>query len=84
MMRASALLRQNFQPPRLASSQKRSFYGEWWRENVIKPIHEARFPLPDVLGVPATTYMRRAASLNVAASRRVGGGRRCLDARRRG
>ena len=31
---------------------------DWWRENVIKPIHGARIKLPDVLGVPAATYMQ--------------------------
>ena len=30
----------------------------WWRENVIKPIHAAKIPLPRILGVPASSYMQ--------------------------
>mmetsp|Transcript_5885 Transcript_5885/g.17178 ORF Transcript_5885/g.17178 Transcript_5885/m.17178 type:complete len:99 (+) Transcript_5885:141-437(+) len=32
--------------------------AKWWRDNVIKPIHGARFPLPRILGVHASTYMQ--------------------------
>jgi len=56
------MIRYALRAPQRLTTQKRSFFGEWWKENVIKPIHSARFPLPDVLGVPATSYMRRAAS----------------------
>ena len=39
--------------------QRRKFsVFDWWRENVIKPIHGTRIKLPDVLGVPAATYMQ--------------------------
>ncbi len=30
----------------------------WWRENVVEPIHKARFPLPKILGVHGSTYMQ--------------------------
>ena len=36
---------------------RRSLFA-WWRENVIKPIHGTRIALPDLLGVPATSYMQ--------------------------
>ena len=32
--------------------------GQWWRDNVIKPIHNARFPLPRLFGVHASVYMQ--------------------------
>ena len=30
----------------------------WWRENVIKPIHATRIPLPKLFGVHPATYMQ--------------------------
>jgi hypothetical protein len=30
----------------------------WWRENVVKPIHNTRIPLPKIFGVHATVYMQ--------------------------
>lgn len=32
--------------------------SQWWRENVIKPIHNTRIPLPSIMGVHAATYMQ--------------------------
>ena len=31
---------------------------QWWRDNVIKPIHNAKFPLPRLFGVHAAVYMQ--------------------------
>mmetsp|Transcript_9892 Transcript_9892/g.25145 ORF Transcript_9892/g.25145 Transcript_9892/m.25145 type:complete len:96 (+) Transcript_9892:23-310(+) len=31
---------------------------DWWRENVIKPIHRTRIKLPPIFGIPAYSYMR--------------------------
>ena len=41
----------------LSSAQKVNPFL-WWRENVIKPIHNARIPLPTIFGVHASTYMQ--------------------------
>mmetsp|Transcript_4447 Transcript_4447/g.5806 ORF Transcript_4447/g.5806 Transcript_4447/m.5806 type:complete len:98 (-) Transcript_4447:227-520(-) len=30
----------------------------WWRENVVKPIHNTRIPLPRIFGVHASVYMQ--------------------------
>lgn len=30
----------------------------WWRRNVVKPIHNARIPLPKLFGMHATFYMQ--------------------------
>jgi hypothetical protein len=30
----------------------------WWRANVIKPIHNAKVPLPPLFGMHASTYMQ--------------------------
>ena len=55
-----ALRRVAARPHAIAARHPRRNFSvfDWWRENVIKPIHGTRIKLPDVLGVPAATYMQ--------------------------
>ena len=55
-----ALRRVGARPHVIAARQPRRNFSvfDWWRENVIKPIHGTRIKLPDLLGVPAATYMQ--------------------------
>ena len=55
-----ALRRVGARPHAIAARHPRRNFSvfDWWRENVIKPIHGTRIKLPDVLGVPAATYMQ--------------------------
>ena len=55
MLRAGAVRLGGARP--LSSASRPSFF-QWWRDNVIKPIHSTRILLPDILGVPAHQYMQ--------------------------
>ena len=54
----SALRRVATRPHAIQRPRRNFSVFDWWRENVIKPIHGTRIKLPDVLGVPAATYMQ--------------------------
>ena len=54
----SALRRVAARPHAIQRPRRNFSVFDWWRENVIKPIHGTRIKLPDVLGVPAATYMQ--------------------------
>ena len=51
----SALRRAAARPQAIQRPRRNFSVFDWWRENVIKPIHGTRIKLPDVLGVPAGT-----------------------------
>ena len=45
-------------PTRSLTSQRKQSFFDWWRENVVKPIHGTKILLPDIAGIPAHQYMQ--------------------------
>ena len=45
-------------PTRSFTSQRKQSFFDWWRENVVKPIHGTKILLPDIAGIPAHQYMQ--------------------------
>lgn len=45
-------------PTRSLTGQRKQSFFDWWRENVVKPIHGTKILLPDIAGIPAHQYMQ--------------------------
>ena len=56
--RLAATRRPLSSPTRSFTSQNKRSFFDWWRENVIKPIHGTKILLPDIAGIPAHQYMQ--------------------------